>query len=110
MTQVITASVLFLIAALALLVSVRSFKCKGFLLNNAYLYASEQERNAMDKKPYYRQSAVVFLSICLVFFLNGIEVLLRTGWIVCVVIAIVIITVILAIVSSIVIEKHNKRP
>ena len=50
----ITASLVFIIAAILAVVSIRSFQNKGFLFNNAYIYASKKERGKMDKKPYYR--------------------------------------------------------
>jgi hypothetical protein len=40
----ITASVVFIIAAILAVVSIRSFLNKGFLFNNAYIYASKEER------------------------------------------------------------------
>ncbi|MBQ7009494.1 MAG: DUF3784 domain-containing protein, partial [Ruminococcus sp.] len=42
---------------------------------NAYIWASKQERESMNKKTYYRQSAVIFLLLSLIFLLNGIAVL-----------------------------------
>ena len=77
MGTVIASCVLFLIAAAAFVLSIRAFRQKGFLLNNAYLYASPKERQTMDKKPYYRQTAVVFLLVGLIFSLNGLSVLLE---------------------------------
>ena len=65
----ITASLVFIIAAILAVVSIRSFQNKGFLFNNAYIYASKEERGKMDKKPYYRQSAIVFC-FCVQFFLS----------------------------------------
>ena len=41
--------VTFSIAIWMAIISVRSFKNKGFLLNNAYIYASKKERETMDK-------------------------------------------------------------
>lgn len=63
MTGIISGIVCSILAIGAFIVSFRSFKEKGFLFNNAYLYASKEERATMDKKPHYRQSAVVFLMI-----------------------------------------------
>ena len=40
----ITASLVFIIAAILTVVSIRSFQNKGFLFNNAYIYASKEER------------------------------------------------------------------
>ncbi|MBF4691515.1 DUF3784 domain-containing protein [Fusibacter sp. Q10-2] len=42
----------------AFIISYMQYKEKGFLFNNAYLYASKKERNEMNKKPHYRQSAL----------------------------------------------------
>lgn len=109
MAEIISALILFVLSAGAFIISVRSFEEKGFLFNNAYLYASKQERNNMDKKPYYRQSAIVFLLVGVLFLLNSVDVLLNTGWIFYVVIIIGIITVIYAVGSSIVIEKKKYR-
>jgi len=108
MKEIIAASILFAISFFAFVVSIRSFMEKGFLFNNAYIYASKQKREKMNKKPHYRQSAIVFLSIGSIFLLNALAVLIDANWILYVVTAIVIITVIYAIVSSIMIEKNNK--
>ena len=101
MKELIGAAVLFLISALAFLLSIRSFREKGFLLNNAYLYASRQERETMDKKPHYRQSAIVFLLLGCIFLLNGLQVLLKAPWIFYAVLVLMSITLGYAIVSSV---------
>ena len=108
MKEITTVGILFLIAILAFALSVRSFCGKGFLLNNAYLYAPKQEREMMDKKPYYRQSAVVFLLIGCIFALNGFSILLRMDWISHIAIVVVFGAIIYAIVSSVLIEKRKK--
>ena len=108
MKEIISAGILFGAAAFAFILSARSFNGKGFLLNNAYLHASKQEREEMDKKPYYHQSAVVFLLISIVFVINGFEVIFRIGWLSYIAITTIIITVIYAIISSILIENRNK--
>lgn len=110
MTKIIPAVILFAIAAAAFLLSIRSFREKGFLLNNAWLYASKKEREAMDKKPYYRQSALVFLQIGLIFLLNGLAILLSAFWLTYVAIGLMVLTGIYAIVSTASIEKKKKQP
>ena len=107
MLEMILAAVMFLVAAAALILGIRSLREKGFLFNNGYIYASKQERQNMDKKPYYRQTAVIFFLISLIFLLNGVEMLLDAGWIFFVVIAVAVLAVIYAIVSSIMIEKRK---
>ena len=107
MKEIITAGVFFAISLLMLILSIRSFREKGFLFNNAYLYASKQERKAMDKKPHYHQTAIIFLLIGIIFLLNGFAALFNAGWIFYVMIAVIIITLIYAIVSSITIEMKQ---
>ena len=108
MKEIIVASILFAISIFLFFMSVRSFMEKGFLFNNAYIYASKQEREKMNKKPHYRQSAIVFLLIGLIFLLNALAVLIKANWIFYIAIAVVIITFIYAVASSIAIEKNNK--
>ena len=109
MKEIIIASILFAVSVFLFFMSVRSFMGKGFLFNNAYIYASKQEREKMNKKPYYRQSAIVFLLFGIVFLLLALAVLLEAYWIYFVGVAVVIITLIYAIVSSITIAKNNKQ-
>ena len=109
MKEIIIASILFAVSVFLFFMSARSFMEKGFLFNNAYIYASKQEREKMNKKPYYRQSAIVFLLLGLIFLLIALAVLLEANWICYVGIALVIITLIYAIVSSVIIEKNNKQ-
>ena len=109
MKEIIIASILFAVSVFLFLMSVRSFMEKEVLFNNAYIYASKQEREKMNKKPHYRQSAIVFLLLGIVFLLLALAVLLEAYWISFVGVAVVIITLIYAIVSSIKIEKNNKQ-
>ena len=109
MKEIVLSCILFLIAIGAFVMSYRSFREKGFLFNNAYIYASKQERETMDKKPHYRQSAIVFLMIGIIFLLNGLSVLLAANWIFFFVIAIAIAAIIYAIASSIVIERGKTK-
>lgn len=102
------AVVLFVITAACWVLAVLSFLGKGFLLNNAYIYASREEREQMDKKPYYRQSGIVFSLIGVVFALNGLEMLLKAEWIFYLVIATLVLTVVYAIFSSILMHTDSK--
>ena len=84
------------------------FKEKGILLNNAYIYASKQERETMDKKPHYIQSGIVFLLIGIIFFINAINIILKIDWLFYFITAVAVIAIVYAIVSSIMIEKRKK--
>ena len=85
------------------------FNEKGFLFNNAYIYASKQEREVMDKKPHYRQSGIVFLLLGVIFAINAVDVILKTGWLFYIVIVIAVIAIIYAIASSVIIEKTKSK-
>ena len=78
-----------ILAVICLIISILHFQQKGFLLNNAYLFASKEERKHMDKAPHYRQSGVVFALLSAGFFcltvqsITHTERLMPVFWIVC---------------------------
>ena len=109
MGEIIVAIILLLVSAAAFLMSIRSFLEKGFLFNNAYLYASKKERATMDKTPYYRQSGVVFALIGLIFLLNGLSLLSHLSWVNWIAAAVMAIAVIYAVASSLAIEKRKMK-
>ena len=109
MGEMIVAIILFMVAITAYIISFRSFKEKGFLFNNAYIYASKQERETMDKKPHYRQTALVFLLIGTTFLMNGLMLIVKADWLLYVILMIMGIAIIYAIISSIMIEKKKKK-
>ncbi len=106
--EVITLVILLLISLIFFVLGYFQYKEKGVLLNNAYIYASKEERNRMNKRPHYRQSAVVFVMIGIMFLLNAIEMFFRIGWMFYVSLGLMIILIIYAIVSSIIINKKYK--
>ena len=83
------------------------FNQKGFLFNNAYIFASQEERETMNKKPHYRQSGIVFIMIGIIFLINVAEMIIDTGWLLYLVIVVAGIAVVYAIVSSVVIERNK---
>ena len=74
-TNIVGAIVLGVIAIICFVFSYLQFNEKGFLFNNAYIYASKQERKNMDKKPHYKQSGIVFLLIGIIFLINTINII-----------------------------------
>lgn len=100
MGKIIGAIICGIVSIVCFIISYLQFCEKGFLFNNAYIYASRKEREHMDKKPYYRQSGIIFCMIGLVFLINAVEVIMETGWLFYFVIVVVIIAVIYAIISS----------
>lgn len=105
MKEIIVASILLLISALLFLLSFRSFREKGFLFNNAWIYATEEERKNMNKKPHYRQTAIVFLLLGVVFVMNAVAILTGIDIFYPVAIGITIATVVFAVVSSVKTER-----
>ena len=108
MGNIIGAITLGIVAVACFIFSYMQFNGKGFLFNNAYIYSSKEERKVMDKKPHYKQSGIVFLMIGIIFTINAVDMILKTGWLFYVVIVIAIIAIIYAIASSVIIEKNKK--
>ena len=108
MGNIIGSIVLGIMSIACFVLSYLQFNEKGFLFNNAYIYAFKQEREVMDKKPHYRQSGIVFLLLGIIFAINAVDVILKTGWLFYVVIVIAVITIIYGIASSVIIEKNKK--
>ena len=78
-TEIATAIIVFSLAGVSGYLSIRHFLERGFLLNNYYIFASKEEREKMDKKPHYRQSAVVFALISLIFLIIGLSTVLQNS-------------------------------
>jgi len=107
MENVIGSIILSVISIACFVFSYLQFNERGFLFNNAYIYASKQERETIDKKPHYKQSGVVFLLIGIIFLINAIDMIIQTDWLFYLVITIAIIAIVYAIVSSVVIERRS---
>ena len=106
--RVIGACICGIIAVLCFMFSGLQFLQKGYLFNNAYIYASQQERETMDKTPHYRQSGVVFALAGGIFTVNAIDCIAQTDWLFLVSIALVIVALTYAVASSVIIEKRKK--
>ena len=105
----IVAAILFGAVALgAYVFSVLQFLQKGFLLNNAYLYATKEERARMNKTPYYRQSGVMFCLVGTIFVINAIASLWQADWLFGVVMGLCAVAVAYAILSAVWIAKKNR--
>lgn len=102
MENIVTTCVSFVVSLVMFVTSFLSFKEKGFLFNNAYIYASKSERANMDKKPHYKQSAIIFLLLGVIFLIGGLEMIFKINWLFYTKIACVIIVITYAIASSII--------
>lgn len=66
---IVPVALFVILALICFVIAYYQFKGKGFLFNNAYIYASKKERLKLNKAPYYRQSAIVFTAIAINFLL-----------------------------------------
>lgn len=107
MKEIITAIILFIIAVAAFVISIRSYMEKGYLLNNAYIFASKAERERMNKKMYYRQSAVCFFMVGIILVLEGLQVLTAAKWLFYAVMVVAGIVVLYAIISTIIYVRNE---
>ena len=107
--ELIVSIIAIIFAVIMALISVRSFREKGFLFNNAYIWASKTERERLYKKPYYRQSAIVFCLLSVVFLVIGISIILQNYKIQLLEIPLMVSTLIFAVISSARIEKYMKK-
>ena len=105
--KIIISCVLLGFSFVSLFLSVRSFQEKGVLLNNVFLYANDEQKKKLDKKDYYRQSAVVFLMVGLLFLFNGLSVLLEKEWLSYLAMAMIPFVLVYVVVSSISIERKK---
>ena len=78
MGKIIGIALLGIVCAACFLISFFQWREKGPVFNNAYLYAGEETRREMNKKPYYRQSAIVFFLLGFSFLMFGLN--LIAGW------------------------------
>lgn len=77
------------------------FMEKGIPLNNEYIWSSKKQRENIDKKPLYRQSAITFILLAILFLIIGLECLLKTDWLWSLVCIITILIIMYAVISSI---------
>lgn len=93
---------------ISFIIAYLQFTERGYLFNNAYIWASKAEREKMNKKPYYRQSAVVFSIIGVIFLLLTVEAIIQSNWLNYIVFAISILLIAYAIASFVAIEIKRK--
>ena len=110
--QMITGIIFLAFGIGAFVISYLQFKENGYLFNNAYIWASKQERKQMDenkerKTPYYRQSGFAFIFIGFIFLAYAVYIATDWMWMNVAFWALVLIAVSYAVVSSIQNERHK---
>ena len=101
-TRVVLSFILFSLAIGSFTISFFQFKERGYLFNNAYIWANREKRkrlneNKEDKTTYYRQSGFSFIYI----FTHWI-------WMLVALVVVIIIAVVYAVISSIKIERNER--
>jgi len=99
--------VLLAVSALLALLGIRSLRCKGYCFNNAYIYASEKEREQTDFTPYYKQTGKVLLMVSGLFLLNALRIVFKLNFLFYVSLVLIAAIIAYAILSSIMIEKNK---
>lgn len=112
-TQIAGILMFLVLAVGAFVISYVQFKEKGCLFNNAYLWASQEERKRMDenkesKRPYYRQSGFVFMLIGIICLIFAAYIAVGWTWMYIAFWILIIIAVVYAVVSSVKIERHQQ--
>ncbi len=107
--MVVVGIIMFVIAAVSILLGIMQLLEKGPLLNNAWLYADEEQRRTMNKRPYYIQSGIVFVMIGIQFMMLGFFALTKMKVFLILQFTVIGIMVITAVVSAVVIEKKQKK-
>ena len=110
--KIVCTLIVFALAIGAFVISYLQFKRKGYLFNNAYIWASKEERRKMNenkesKKPHYRQSGFAFMLIGIIFLVLAACFATGWKWMYAVFALTVIITVVYAVVSSVKIEQQQ---
>ncbi len=110
--QIVCCAIFLALAIGAFVISGLQFMEKGYLFNNAYFWASQEERKRMDenkesKRPHYCQSGFAFLLIGLIFLIEAVHIATGWRWMFAVLILAVITAVVCAVVSSVLIERRQ---
>ena len=105
----IVAIVIFGFSGFLMVLGIRHYMEKGFLMNNAYLYASKEQREKMNKKPYYRQSDIIFGILSVVFIVIGLSLVLQDDRILLFEILLISGAIVYAVVSSVQIGKQETK-
>ena len=98
---------LVFVAVMSLIISLLGFMGKDIILDDAYIKASEDEREKMDKKAYRLQGAIIFLFIYALTLCNLLRAVLHIAWLTYIAFAIGTMGIVYAIVSHYAIKKKQ---
>ena len=109
--QMMAGGIFLTLAIGAFVISSLQFKGKGYLFNNAYFWASQEDRKQMNqnkegKQPYYRQSGFAFVFIGLILLIFALYIVTEWMWMYIVLWVSVIIAVVYAVGSSVQLKRR----
>ncbi len=106
--EIVSTIFVFALAGVFLIFGLRHFFEKGYLFHNAYIWAPKEEREHMNKSPYYRQTSIIFFMISIFFLITGISLVLKSPKIQYLTIPLMCLILVYAILSSIRIGKRER--
>ena len=110
--QIVSCVIYLALSAGSFAISWFQFQEKGFLFNNYYLWASQEERRRMtpeDKRPYYRHSGGAFILIGAFLLLVSAYIATEWAWLLWAFIPSTIAVCVYAFVSSIQLEQRKSE-
>ena len=99
-STVVWALIYFLLSIASFIIAHFQGKRKGPVFNNAYFYASKQERATMDREPHYRLSRDVFVISGIVFLLLTLQTVFDLQWLLVVILVVSVFMIVYAIATS----------
>ena len=90
----------FLLSVVSFIIAYFQGKRKGPVFNNAYFYASKQERVTMDREPHYRLSRDVFTISGIIFLLLTLQTVFDLQWLLVFILVVSVFMIVYAIVTS----------
>ena len=99
--------VILFLTVVSFTVAYLQYRERGPVFNNAYIYASKKERQTMNKKPYYRQSAIIFTATGSMLLFILLEMVLKNKIFFYIIIVHLIFLVVYAIGSTLMISRKH---
>ena len=99
-SQVIIAGITLAVAIALFIIAYLQSKEKGFVFSNAWIYASEKQREKINKKLEYKLAKNIFVCLGILFLLITFHIITLWTWIFLPMGALIIFTAVYAVVQS----------
>ena len=81
----------------------------GVIIDDHYVFASKEKRKKMDKKPYYRQSGILFFCLGLLFLMYLLRLLTGIGYFAYIAVGVWSVALVYVIISHYAIRRNQKN-